>query len=42
MTPDHTLIVVASPQSLIPTRPWNKIIFDAALRRSMLKCVFVD
>eukprot|EP00978_Attheya_sp_CCMP212_P030634 scaffold113402_cov29-Attheya_sp.AAC.1 len=38
----QTLIIVASPQSLLKTLPWNKLLLDCAHIRNLVKGVYVD
>eukprot|EP00978_Attheya_sp_CCMP212_P016509 scaffold43308_cov37-Attheya_sp.AAC.1 len=42
MTMSQTLIIVASPQSLLKTLPWNKLLLDCAHIRNLVKGVYVD
>ena len=42
MTSDKTLIIVASPQSLLKKFPWNKLLLDCALKRNLVRGVYVD
>jgi hypothetical protein len=42
MTADHTLIIVASPQSLLTKHPWNKLLLHCALHRNLLNGFYID
>eukprot|EP00978_Attheya_sp_CCMP212_P042563 scaffold261658_cov69-Attheya_sp.AAC.1 len=42
MTLKHTLIIVASPQSLSTKLPWNKLILECALEKNLVNGIFID
>jgi hypothetical protein len=42
MTVKHTLIIVASPQSLSTKLPWNKLILQCSLEKNLVRGIFID
>jgi hypothetical protein len=42
MSMAQTLIIVASPQSLLKTLPWNSLLLDCAHTRNLVRGVYVD
>jgi hypothetical protein len=42
MTSAQTLIIVASPQSLLKKHPWNGLLLHCALQRNLVKGFYVD